>query len=100
MWFVNKFLRFADLWRREVDEKVIDGIDFKSAGAAITISSKVRNFDEKVVDGFAEGISTAAVEASEVSQESQTGLINDYVDVVIFGLGLLVILALLSWGII
>ncbi len=99
-WVVNKFLRLADLWRREVDEKVIDGIDFKSAGAAIAISSKVRNFDEKVVDGFAEGISTAAVEASEVSQESQTGLINDYVDVVIFGLGLLVILALLSWGII
>jgi len=98
-WFVNKFLRFADIWRRTIDEKVIDGIDFKSADAAISISTKVRWFDDNVVDGFAEGISTHAVEASETSQRSQTGRINDYVGVVIFGIGLLVIIALLSMGV-
>ncbi|TFG31213.1 hypothetical protein EU528_06785 [Candidatus Thorarchaeota archaeon] len=99
-WFVNKFLRFADLWRRKVDEPIIDGIDFKSADAAIGISTKVRWFDDNIVDGFAEGVSTTAVEASEISMGSQTGRINDYVGVVIFGFGLLVILALLSWGLI
>ncbi|MHA1135794.1 MAG: NADH-quinone oxidoreductase subunit 5 family protein [Candidatus Thorarchaeota archaeon] len=99
-WFVNKFLNFADLWRRTVDEPIIDGIDYKSADAAIVISTKVRAFDDNVIDGFAEGISTHAVEASEVSQRSQTGRINDYVGVVIFGIGLLIIIALLTWGVI
>ena len=99
-WFVNKFLRFADFWRREIDDKVIDGIDFKSASAAQRISKKVRWFDDNVVDGFAEGISTASIEASEAGLESQTGRINDYVGVVIFGFGLLIILALLSLGVI
>ena len=99
-WFVNKFLRFADLWRRKVDEKIIDGIDFKSASAAIAISTKVRWFDDNVIDGFAEGISTASIEASEASQESQTGLINDYIGVVIFGIGLLILIAVLSLGVI
>ena len=99
-WFVNKFLNFADLWRRKVDEPIIDGIDFKSAEAAIAISTKVRAFDDNIVDGFAEGISTASVDASEASQRSQTGLINDYVGVVIFGIGLLIIIALLTSGVI
>ncbi|MGY5880868.1 MAG: proton-conducting transporter membrane subunit [Candidatus Thorarchaeota archaeon] len=98
--FVNKFLNFADYWRRTVDEKIIDGIDFKSADAAIAISTKVRWFDDNIVDGFAEGISTKAVDASETSQASQTGRINDYVGVVIFGIGLLIIIALLSSGVI
>ena len=99
-WFVNKFLNFADHWRRTVDEPVIDGIDYKSADAAIAISTKVRAFDDNVVDGFAEGISTVSVEASESGLRSQTGRINDYVGVVIFGIGLLVIIALLTWGVI
>ncbi len=99
-WLVNKFLRFADLWRTKVDEKIIDGIDYKSADAAIAISTKVRWFDDNVIDGFAEGISTSAVEASEAGKKSQTGLINDYVGVVIFGIGLMVLVALLSWGVI
>ncbi|TFG99522.1 MAG: hypothetical protein E4H14_20240 [Candidatus Thorarchaeota archaeon] len=99
-WFVNKFLNFADFWRRTVDEPIIDGIDYKSADAAIAISTKVRWFDDNVVDGFAEGISTASVDASESSQRSQTGRINDYVGVVIFGIGLLVIIALLTMGVI
>lgn len=99
-WFVNKFLNFADLWRRTVDEPIIDGIDYKSADAAIAISTKVRAFDDNVIDGFAEGISTSAVDASVSSQRSQTGRINDYVGVVIFGIGLLVIIALLTMGVI
>jgi len=99
-WFVNKFLLFADLWRRKVDERLIDGIDYRSADAAIAISTAVRRFDDNVIDGFAEGISTASIEASEASQESQTGIINDYVGVVIFGIGLLILIAVLSWGII
>jgi len=98
--FVNKFLKFADIWRRKVDEPIIDGIDFKSASAAITISTRVRAFDDNVVDGFAEGISTHSVEASETGLRSQTGRINDYVGVVIFGIGLLVIIALLTMGVI
>jgi len=99
-WFVNKFLNFADLWRRTIDEPIIDGIDYKSADAAIAISTKVRAFDDKIVDGFAEGISSASVDASERSQRSQTGRINDYVGVVIFGIGLLIIIALLTTGVI
>ncbi len=98
-WLLGKFLNFATMWRLRVDEKIIDGIDNKSADAAIAISTKVRWFDDNIVDGFAEGISTKAVDASETSQGSQTGLINDYVGVVIFGIGLLIILALLSWGV-
>ncbi|MCK4566358.1 MAG: hypothetical protein KAU48_03520, partial [Candidatus Thorarchaeota archaeon] len=57
--FVNKFLQFADRWRLNVDEKIIDGIDNKSADAAIAISTKVRWFDDNIIDGFAEGISTS-----------------------------------------
>jgi NADH-quinone oxidoreductase subunit L len=98
-WFVNKFLRFAELWRVRVDDHIIDGIDFKSAGTAQTLSRKIRWFDDNVVDGFAEGISTRSVEASEIGLESQTGRINDYVGVVIFGIGLLIIIGLLIVGV-
>ena len=98
-WFVNKFLRFAELWRVKVDDPVIDGIDFKSSGTAQTLSRKIRWFDDNVVDGFAEGISTRSVEASEIGLESQTGRINDYVGVVIFGIGLLIIIGLLAMGV-
>jgi NADH-quinone oxidoreductase subunit L len=100
-WIVDKFLGFAQSWRVGVDNKIIDGIDFKSADAAVSISTKVRWFDDHVVDGFAEGISTQSVQASETSlAETQTGRINDYVSVVIFGIGILVILALVSLGVI
>jgi NADH:ubiquinone oxidoreductase subunit 5 (subunit L)/multisubunit Na+/H+ antiporter MnhA subunit len=100
-WILRKFLNFAEMWRVNVDDKIIDGIDFKSADAAIAISTKVRWFDDNVVDGFAEGISTQSVKASETGlAETQTGLINDYVSVVIFGIGILVILALISLGVI
>jgi len=40
------------------------------------------------------------VEVSEAGKKSQTGLINDYIGVVIFGIGLMVLVALLSWGVI
>jgi hypothetical protein len=53
-----------------------------------------------VVDGFAEEISTASVAASESSEAIETGRVNDYVAVLIFGVGLLVILALISMGVI
>ncbi len=98
-WFVNKLLRFADVWRVQVDEPVIDGIDFKSAGTAQTLSRKIRWFDDHVIDGFAEGVSTKSVEASEIGLETQTGRINDYVSVVIFGIGLLIIIGLLTMGV-
>ena len=100
-WVLRKFLNFAELWRVKVDDKIIDGIDFKSADAAIAISTKVRWFDDHIVDGFAEGISTRSVSASESGLDgAQTGRINDYIGVVIFGIGLLVILALVSLGVI
>jgi NADH-quinone oxidoreductase subunit L len=100
-WILRKFLNFAAMWRVRIDDKIIDGIDFKSADAAITISTKVRWFDDNVVDGFAEGISTQSVKASESSLAgSQTGRINDYVSVVMFGIGILIILTLVSLGVI
>jgi NADH:ubiquinone oxidoreductase subunit 5 (subunit L)/multisubunit Na+/H+ antiporter MnhA subunit len=100
-WILRKFLNFAAMWRVRVDDKIIDGIDFKSADAAIAISTKVRWFDDNVVDGFAEGISTQSVKASESGLSgTQTGRINDYVSVVMFGIGILVILALVSLGVI
>jgi NADH-quinone oxidoreductase subunit L len=99
-WVVNKFLNFAQYWRLHIDDKVIDGIDFKSAGTAQTLARKIRWFDDHIVDGFAEGISTRSVEASEIGLETQTGRINDYVGVVIFGVGLLIIIGLLAMGVI
>ena len=99
-WILGKFLNFAEMWRVRVDDKIIDGIDFKSADAAIAISTKVRWFDDNVVDGFAEGISTQSVSGSERSQSAQTGRVNDYVGVIMFGIGLLVILALITMGVI
>jgi hypothetical protein len=96
---VNKLLRFADAWRVQVDDQVIDGIDFKSAGTAQTLSRKIRWFDDNVIDGFAERVSTRSVEASEIGLETQTGRINDYVSVVIFGIGLLIIIGLLTMGV-
>ena len=98
-WFVNKLLRFADVWRVQVDDRVIDGIDFKSAGTAQTLSRKIRWFDDNIIDGFAEGVSTKTVAASEIGLETQTGRINDYVSVVIFGIGLLIIIGLLTMGV-
>ena len=100
-WVLRKFLNFAAIYRVNVDDKIIDGIDFKSADAAVAISTKVRWFDDNVVDGFAEGISTQSVKASKTGLvETQTGRINDYVSVVMFGVGILVILALVSLGVI
>lgn len=99
-WILNGFLKFASFWKNRVDDNVIDGIDFKSASAARTLSSKIRWFDDNIVDGFAEGVSTRSVAASESGQETQTGRINDYIGVVVFGLGLLVILVLVAVGVI
>lgn len=100
-WVLRKFLNFAAMYRVRVDDKIIDGIDFKSADAAISISTKVRWFDDNVVDGLAEGISTESVRASEVGlAETQTGRINDYVSVVMFGIGILILLALVTLGVI
>ncbi|MHA3962879.1 MAG: NADH-quinone oxidoreductase subunit 5 family protein, partial [Candidatus Thorarchaeota archaeon SMTZ1-45] len=100
-WILGKFLNFAAMYRIQVDDKIIDGIDFKSADAAISISTKVRWFDDNVVDGFAEGISTESVRASEIGlAETQTGRINDYVSVVMFGIGILILLALVTLGVI
>jgi NADH-quinone oxidoreductase subunit L len=100
-WFLRKFLRFTEWYKYRVDDKIIDGIDFKSADAAIAISTQVRWVDDNIVDGFAEGISTQSVRASEAGlSETQTGRVNDYVSVVIFGIGILIILALVSLGVI
>lgn len=98
-WFVNKFLRFAGIWRVQVDEPIIDGIDFKSSGTAQVLARKIRWFDDNIVDGFAEGVSTKSVEASRISLKTQTGRINDYVDMIIFGIGLLIIIGLLAMGV-
>ncbi|MHA2379087.1 MAG: NADH-quinone oxidoreductase subunit 5 family protein [Candidatus Thorarchaeota archaeon] len=99
-WVLDKFLNFTEWYRVRVDNNIIDGIDFKSADSARTISRKLRWFDDNVVDGFAEGISTQSVSGSERSQSAQTGRVNDYVGVVMFGIGLLVILALITMGVI
>ncbi|MHA2163400.1 MAG: NADH-quinone oxidoreductase subunit 5 family protein, partial [Candidatus Thorarchaeota archaeon] len=99
-WLVNKFLIFADWYRLKIDDKIIDGIDFKSADTAIALSTKIRWFDDNVIDGFAEGVSTRSVGASESGQAAQTGKINDYVAMMIFGIGIIAILALISLGVI
>jgi NADH:ubiquinone oxidoreductase subunit 5 (subunit L)/multisubunit Na+/H+ antiporter MnhA subunit len=99
-WVLDKFLNFAEWYRVRVDNNIIDGIDFKSADSARAISGKLRWFDDNVVDGFAEGISTQSVSGSERSQSAQTGRVNDYVGVIMFGIGLLVILALITMGVI
>lgn len=100
-WILRKFLNFAAMYRVQIDDKIIDGIDFKSADAAISISTKVRWFDDNVVDGFAEGISTESVKASKAGLTgSQTGRINDYISVVMFGIGILIILTLITLGVI
>ncbi|MFW9767490.1 MAG: NADH-quinone oxidoreductase subunit L [Candidatus Thorarchaeota archaeon] len=100
-WFLRRFLRFAEWYKYRVDDKIIDGIDFKSADAAVAISTKVRWVDDNIVDGFAEGISTRSVRASEAGlSETQTGRVNDYVSVVMFGIGILIILSLIALGVI
>ena len=99
-WIVRKFLNSAEWWRVRVDNRIIDGIDFGSARAALSMSKRVRWFDDHVIDGFAENVSTVSVAASESSQAIQTGRVNDYVAVIIFGIGILAILALVSLGVI
>lgn len=99
-WVLYKFLSFAEWYRVRVDDKIIDGIDFGSADAAKGISRRVRWFDDHVVDGFAEGVSTRSVGASTTGQAVQTGRINDYVSVVIFGFGMLVLILLILLGVI
>lgn len=99
-WILDNFIRGADWYRMRVDNNIIDGIDFESRDAAISISSKLRWFDENVVDGLAEGISTQSVAASESGQAIQTGRVNDYISVMIFGIGIMAILVLVSLGLI
>jgi NADH-quinone oxidoreductase subunit L len=83
-----------------VDNRIIDGIDFGAASAGKYISTEVRWFDDHMVDGLAEGISTASVSASERGQVAQTGRVNDYVAMMIFGVGLIVIVGLIALGVI
>jgi len=99
-WVINKLLRAADKYRLNVDNKIIDGIDFGSRDAALAISSKLRWVDDNIIDGFAEGISTQSVAASESSQTIQSGKINDYISVIIFGIGIMVLLVLVMSGVI
>jgi len=99
-WVLNKFLNFAEWYRVRIDNNIIDGIDFKSADAAKGISRRVRWFDDHIIDGFAEGGSTYSVGAAESGQDVQTGRINDYVSVIIFGFGLMILVLLISMGVI
>ncbi|MFW9918973.1 MAG: hypothetical protein ACFFED_05190, partial [Candidatus Thorarchaeota archaeon] len=99
-WVLNKFLNFAEWWRVRIDNNIIDGIDFKSADTAKGISRRVRWFDDHIVDGFAEGVSTYSVGASESGQAIQSGRINDYVSVIIFGFGLMILVILITLGVI
>ncbi len=99
-WVLNKFLNFASWWRERIDNIIIDGIDFKSRDAALAISTKVRWVDDHLVDGFAEAISTKSVGASETSKKAQTGLINDYLGMMLFGVGIMVIILLVTLGVI
>ncbi|MHA2426369.1 MAG: hypothetical protein ACXAEF_16385, partial [Candidatus Thorarchaeota archaeon] len=99
-WILNKFLNFAEWYRVKIDNKIIDGIDFKSADTAKELGRRIRWFDDNIVDGFAEGVSTRSVGASESGQAMQTGRVNDYVSVIIFGLGLMMIIVLLVMGVI
>ncbi|RDE13146.1 MAG: hypothetical protein C4K49_08955 [Candidatus Thorarchaeota archaeon] len=99
-WIVRKFMNSTEWWRVRVDNRIIDGIDFGSAQAALSMSTHVRWFDDHVIDGFAEEVSTASVAVSESSQAIQTGRVNDYVAVIIFGIGILAILTLVSLGVI
>lgn len=106
-WYINefyyrilsKFLNATERYRVNVDNNIIDGIDFKSADTGKALATKLRWFDDNVVDGFAEGVSTYSVAASESSQSAQTGRVNDYVGVIMFGIGILVIIVLLSLGV-
>jgi hypothetical protein len=99
-WLLNKFLNFAAWWRDRIDNKIIDGIDFKSSSLAQTIAAKVRWFDDNVVDDFAEGISTMSVNASDTGLRTQTGRVNDYVAMIIFGIGMMLIIMLIVMGVI
>ncbi|RDE17105.1 MAG: hypothetical protein C4K47_00085 [Candidatus Thorarchaeota archaeon] len=99
-WIVGGVLRFTSSWKSKIDDRIIDGIDFGSARTAISASKRIRWFDDHIVDGFAEEISTASVAASESSEVIETGRVNDYVAVLMFGVGVLVILALISLGVI
>ncbi len=99
-WILYKFLNFAEWWRVRIDNNIIDGIDFKSAETALDLSRRIRWFDDNIVDGFAEGVSTRSVAASTSGQSMQTGRVNDYISVIIFGLGIMVIILLLVLGVI
>ncbi|MHA1247215.1 MAG: NADH-quinone oxidoreductase subunit 5 family protein [Candidatus Thorarchaeota archaeon] len=99
-WILYRFLRLASWWRTRIDERVIDGIDFGSATAAIALSTRIRWFDDHVVDGLAEGISGAGLQLSESGQAIQTGRVNDYVSVLIFGVGLMLLILLIMVGVI
>ena len=99
-WLLYKFLNFAEWWRVRIDNNIIDGIDFKSADTALELSRRIRWFDDNIVDGFAEGVSTRSVAASTSGQSMQTGRVNDYISVIIFGLGMMAIIVLLVLGVI
>ncbi|MHA1653391.1 MAG: hypothetical protein ACTSVT_05280, partial [Candidatus Thorarchaeota archaeon] len=99
-WILYRFLRLASWWRTRIDDRVIDGIDFGSATAAIALSTRIRWFDDHVVDGLAEGISGAGLQLSERGQAIQTGRVNDYVSVLIFGVGLMLLILLIMVGVI
>jgi NADH-quinone oxidoreductase subunit L len=99
-WIVGGVLRFTSYWKTKIDDRIIDGIDFGSARTATSASKRIRWFDDHIVDGFAEEISTASVAASEFSEAIETGRVNDYVAVLVFGVGVLAILALISLGVI
>ncbi|MEM2143070.1 MAG: proton-conducting transporter membrane subunit [Candidatus Thorarchaeota archaeon] len=98
-WVVGKFLALAEWWRVRVDNSIIDGIDMGMASAGKSISRRIRWFDDHVVDGLAEEIASSSVEASRRGQRIQTGHVNDYAAVMVFGLGLIVILGLIAMGV-
>ncbi len=99
-WLVGGLLRSIQSWRVRVDNRIIDGIDFGSASAAKKISGGVRWFDDHVVDATGEGIASASIRSSEVGSAIQTGRINDYIAVMLFGVGLIIVLALIAVGVI
>ncbi len=98
-WLVGGLLRLVHSWHVRVDDRVIDGIDFGSASLARRISGRVRWFDDNVVDATGEGIAAISIRSSEAGSAIQTGRINDYIAVMVFGVGLIIVLALIAAGV-
>jgi len=77
------------------DRRVVDGFVNAVGRSGVAIATASDWFDRRVVDGTVNAFSLTTVRSSLSARRRQTGRVQDYTAVIVFGLSIIILLILI-----